>query len=771
MKTTLTGIATIVALFSTILCNAQCCTYTLIMDDTYGDGWNGGQLEVWMNGNSLGFYAAENEGSSATFEVCNLDELQLVYSSGDYENENSYFLAGGNGNLIVQEGPEPPVGESEIIVVDCDIVSEPGSNPCGAIMLEEGCTVADNSTSFGSGYQGNCAEFQGADIWFTAIVPESGGLIFETEYIGAMNDTGIQIWTGNDCTSLTAGPCNDDGGSGYLSLIAAYGYEPGTLLYLQLWGYGGQTGAFNLCMTDPGIVELVSSELPIFSFFTDGQEIPDEPKIDGLLEVRYNGPGSLNFLSDDPVEYNGNVGIEIRGATSANYPQKPYAFETRDALGENNNVSLVGFPAENDWNLLSSYNDKSLIRNLLAQHLFEAMGNYAPRTTLVEVMLNDSYQGIYAFCEKIKVDSGRVDIAKLNPDENEGDDVTGGYILELNYWNSNNSWELGYTPLDHPDFDVHMVYRYPKPEVVTQAQKTYIAFFVDSLETAMYGQDFMDPEIGFRNYLDIESFIDYFLINELSRNNDGFKKSRYFHKDKYSNGGKLKAGPTWDFDWAWKDMWTCTEFENQDGSGWAHLINNCPTDNYSPDWYIRMLQDTTYANHMRCRYEEYREEFLNIAYIDNFTDSIASVVENAQLRHYQKWPFWGVSTDAPEIEPLAESYSGEIGKLQNWINLRLNWLDDNLPGHCYGPIIQVEESERESAISLYPNPTQESLWLKMNNQNGDRYEIWNIRGQCLKRDAIMNQITVLHFEHEGLYVVRVFQGSQLVHSERVTVIR
>ena len=85
-------------------------------------------------------------------------------------------------------------------------------------------------------------------------------------------------------------------------------------------------------------------------------------------------------------------------------------------------------------------------------------------------------------------------------------------------------------------------------------------------------------------------------MNEVSRNNDGFKKSVFFHKDKNSNGGKLKAGPVWDFDWAWKNIASCSIFEATDGSGWAHLINDCFTDNYSCGWYVRLLQDSTFNN-------------------------------------------------------------------------------------------------------------------------------------------------------------------------------
>ena len=115
-------------------------------------------------------------------------------------------------------------------------------------------------------------------------------------------------------------------------------------------------------------------------------------------------------------------------------------------------------PTENDWVLLSNYNDKSFTRNLLAQHLFQEMGHYAPRSTLCEVVVDDAYQGIYVFVEKIKQDNDRVDIATLNPNENAGDSLTGGYILQLNYWNYDNSFELNYSPIDHPGFDIHLVY-------------------------------------------------------------------------------------------------------------------------------------------------------------------------------------------------------------------------------------------------------------------------------------------------------------------------
>jgi hypothetical protein len=118
-----------------------------------------------------------------------------------------------------------------------------------------------------------------------------------------------------------------------------------------------------------------------------------------------------------------------------------------------------------------------------------------------------------------------------------------------------------------------------------------------------------------------------------------FYHSYRIYKDKFSKGGKLKAGPVWDFDWAWKNLWGCSIFENLDGSGWAHHINDCPTDNYSCGWYIRLLQDDTFNKELRCAWEDYRQSILDTTYIFSYIDSVGNLVQNAQVRHFQKWPF------------------------------------------------------------------------------------------------------------------------------------
>ncbi|MEI6854083.1 MAG: CotH kinase family protein, partial [Bacteroidota bacterium] len=236
-----------------------------------------------------------------------------------------------------------------------------------------------------------------------------------------------------------------------------------------------------------------STVLPLVLIDTYGQTIVDEPKINVGMKIIYHGLGLYNHPTDVPNVYNGKVGIEIRGSYSASMPQKPYGFETRDAFGNNLDTALLGMPSENDWILLAVYNDKVFMRNALPFKLSRMMDRYASRTRYCEVMINGSYQGIYIMMEKIKRDNKRVDISKLDLDDNTGDSLTGGYIVKLDYHDAGNSWLSDFHPYDHPTFDVYYVYDYPDYDVITPQQKTYIQGFMHSLEAALYGTNFTNP--------------------------------------------------------------------------------------------------------------------------------------------------------------------------------------------------------------------------------------------------------------------------------------
>jgi len=713
---------------------SQPCHYILSMHDSYGDGWNGGHLEVFVNGNSAGTFYATGFGSTAQFEISNGDLLELYYTAGEWENENSYQLFNPAWILLFADGPNPETGLVYTSTGNCEGTPFPGNHPCTAIVTDTGCIVADNTGYPGSGINPGCADYQGSDIWFTLPAPSSGNLSIVTDN-GNLTDTGLAAWSGNSCTDIHLLGCDDDGGNGYYSMLTLYDLDPGQPLYIQVFGYGGGTGTFELCISDLGQVVLDSTELPIIMINTLGQTIPHDEKINALMDIKYNGPGNITRITDPSNVYSGNIGIEIRGATSAWYPQTPYNIETRTESGGNNNVSLLGMPPENDWVLLSNFNDRSLIRNTLAFRFFEKTGNYSTRTHLCEVLIDSSYKGIYVFGEKIKRDNNRVDIANLLYADTIGDELTGGYILQQNYWTPETSFQSNYSPIDHPGFDVHFVYEFPKPDTINAPQKAYIAAYVDSLETALYSDDFADPVNGYRKYLDVKSFIDYFFVNELSRNNDGFKKSVFFHKDKFSNGGKMKAGPVWDFDWAWKNLATCDLFDNLDGSGWAYLINDCPTDNYSCGWYVRMLMDSTFTRELRCTWEEYRQEILDTATIFAYIDSVRYLVQNAQARHFQKWPILGISGPAPEIGEIATTYNAELDTLKAWIQLRMQWLDANMPGLCFTPASVNENRNTGSWLKCYPNPTDGMVHFEgfLTGETTYELQITDVSGKLTKR--------------------------------------
>ena len=540
----------------------------------------------------------------------------------------------------------------------------------------------------------------------------------------------------NNCNGNPVG-CQEDGcqspnySAAYNSKITAQLLVANTTYFIVVDGYSNSSnGDYQLNINESvGLNAPDSTNIPLIMINTNNQLIVDEPKINVDFKVIDNFPNSLNYPTDSGNIYSGIAGIEIRGSYSATLPQKPYGIETRDTQGNNNNVSLFGMPQENDWILIANYNDKTFLRNVLAFDLFEKMGHYAPRTKLCEVVVNDIYNGIYVFTEKIKRDNGRVDIAKLDLDDNFGDSLTGGYIFRVDYWDQNNSWISNYNNPNFPNDAVRYVYNYPDYDEITVQQKNYIQNLVGDFEDALWSNDFEDPILGYRPYINTRSFIDYFIVNEFARNVDGFKKSRNFYKDKSSKDSLIYAGPVWDFDWAYKDH----SSSMINGSGWRHDYSG-PTDVKPPGWYIRLLQDTTFANELNCRYFNLRNTILDTTNIFSFIDSLSSMVSEPQNRHYTRWPILGINVGTPEVGNQPTSYSGEIIKFKSWINERLLWLDANMPGNC--PNVSVSENKKTYVVT-YPNPTT---------------DIVNIYSETsLKNIELFDNVGRLIFKEENIY--------------------
>ena len=213
-------------------------------------------------------------------------------------------------------------------------------------------------------------------------------------------------------------------------------------------------------------VDFTGSHLPVVVIETGGREIVDDPRIIAHMGIIWNSEGRTNQITDPFNGYDGLVNIEYRGATSQAFPKKSYGFETQDAMGENRNVSLLGLPEENDWVLYAPYSDKSLLRNIVSYRLFGDMGHYSPRTRLCELVVNGDYRGVYVLIEKIKRDRNRLDIARLDPDEISGEDLTGGYILKIDKMSGDPgpAWST-------KAGGIYFQYEYPEYDDIVQEQK------------------------------------------------------------------------------------------------------------------------------------------------------------------------------------------------------------------------------------------------------------------------------------------------------------
>ena len=413
-----------------------------------------------------------------------------------------------------------------------------------------------------------------------------------------------------------------------------------------------------------------SSNLPIVIITTDNLAgIPNEPKIGATMKIIWHPDGTRNFVSDQDkpefLNYDGRIAIEIRGSSSTILPKKGYGLETRLLDTKTaNNVSILGMPSENDWILNGLAFDPSLLRDYLSYEMHRDMGHYAARSRYCEVILNGSYQGLYLIMEKLKGDKSRIDIHEMTKNDNTNLDVTGGYILKADrgepvVWN-----------MPGPAGITAFVINEPDATVITSYQRNYI------MDQFMRLRDLTDSQneniqTGYPTVIDVPNFIDFMLINEVSANVDGYQLSTYFYKDK---GGKLKAGPAWDFNltygndlffWglnrSFADTW---QFDNGDNTG--------------PFFWKRLFSAPTFKCYMARRWKQLTATGgpLELSRVIKRMDEIVQLTAEAAQRDNQKW---GTSSDR----------TGSISAMKSWLSARYFWMSNQLSNSsaCENPFI------------------------------------------------------------------------------------
>lgn len=479
----------------------------------------------------------------------------------------------------------------------------------------------------------------------------------------------------------------------------------------------------NLIFGQTKIIETeAGSNLPVIFIDTQGQTINQDNKIVAVMKV-LNHPSGINHLTDSVYEYNGLVGMKIRGNSSTMFPKKSFTVETQTIIGTNNNVSLLGMPRENDWIFHGPYSDKSLMRNVLAYHLGNKTGKWSPRTMFFELYLNGQYNGIYVLVEKIKIDKNRLDLAKYQLRDTAGNNVTGGFILKIDRPESTDVenedyWFSPYRANTRLQQRVPFIFHHPKGRDLNAQQKNYIRNHITSFEDAIFSNNYMDKELGYRPYIDLKSFVEYYIITELSRNLDGYRISTFIHKDRDSRGGKITMGPYWDYNICFGNA---NFFNAGSIQGWV-IDGMGDGDAYAmPFWWEKFRLDPIFNSHLKRRWNEMKVEYLNTTYLNKFIDSCAYVVRDAQVRNFQKWDVLGRHVWPNNY--VGGSYSNEINYLKTWLRNRINWMDSQIQQIVDITLDNLTPETMPMELVTYPNPFIDQVNFKFYLPEGGQFEL------------------------------------------------
>jgi hypothetical protein len=377
------------------------------------------------------------------------------------------------------------------------------------------------------------------------------------------------------------------------------------------------------------------------------------------------GNGAPTFAA--PSENASPLTTSVRGSSSAEFPKKSYTLKLTGLDGSGQAKPLLDLPAYEKWALIGPWSfDFSYINNAVVYALSNQLGRWAPRTRFAEVFLNaggddlDSadYAGIYALTDRIEVGRGRVDLKKLSASERSGEGVTGGYILKFDHPDPDEiAWQT--TRGNPPGGTSSLVLVYPKAEDVAPEQLTYLRDYVQEMESALYaGREGGWSQRSYLDYIDRGSWVDHHLLNTFACNPDAFQKSAYFTKDR---GGKLHAGPVWDFDRALGSYWDERSFR------WDLWSGVGGTDFWRNGWWGVIAEDPEFMQDWVDRWQDLRGNALsNSSLIQLIESQAAQVGQDAVSRDADRWP--------DNRSPYG-TYAAQIDRLKGWMTLRAEWID------------------------------------------------------------------------------------------------
>lgn len=417
------------------------------------------------------------------------------------------------------------------------------------------------------------------------------------------------------------------------------------------------------------------THLPLVQIETGGKAIPGEvirdvngatigyttaqdgnDYITANLSVTDNS-GTNNHMEDTPA-MDSLAQIHIRGNTSRGFEKPGYSIRLVMETGENNPQAVMGMDAHHEWVLHGPYLDKTLIRNYMWYNIAGEMMDYAPNVRFCEVMIDGEYQGVYVMMESV---SAGQDGARLNLSVDKKDNSFSGYLLRLDRGSKTEIKNLNTFSMYSKRGGAILNVEYPGTANITEEIRRSIELDFSAFEKAIYSYDYDSSEYGYPEYIDIDNFVNYFVVNEVAGNGDAGLYSTYIYKD---IDGMYRLC-VWDFNSA------CDNYQEQAWSSGIFQMDNRL-------WFNMLLKSDYFTEMCIDRYKELRETVLSDEYLDTYINETLAYLDDAIDRNFERW---GTSFDEELLYPAdrnLHSFDEAVVQLREYIAERTEWLDENI---------------------------------------------------------------------------------------------
>ena len=397
------------------------------------------------------------------------------------------------------------------------------------------------------------------------------------------------------------------------------------------------------------------TNLPLVVVNTDGMRMMQskDDKVNSTVHIISDGGTSL--LSKKDTECKG------RGNASWNFPKKPMRLKF-----PKKQTVLPDAPAKcKKWTLINNYGDKSLMRNKIAFHMSRGIGlSYTPYCQFVDLIFNGEYQGCYQLCDQVEVNPGRVEITEMTPDDIEGEALTGGYFIEIDaYANQEASWFESLR-------GIPVTIKSPDDDEITPEQSAYIKDYFNKFETAVFTYWFTSETTGYRKYLNLDSFLQYFIVGELDGNTDYFW-SIYMSKERGEE--KFVVGPVWDVDLGFDNDYRTYPIAGK--NDYIYRSGGSVASDAVKRLADRILiADAKSRERLKYLWSDARvNRHYNPTYYCKLVDRYAEQLAQSQELNFKRWNILGESV---HMNPaVSGSYEGEVQRVKDYLNERFAQLD------------------------------------------------------------------------------------------------